>query len=150
MMKNIQIRPLSIGDYDTLYTLWRSVPGMGLNDLDDSQEGIDRYLKRNPNTSFAAILEGKLAGAILSGHDGRRGYISHTAVSPDCQRMGIGTALVSAAMAALEAEEIHKVNLVAFARNTAGNAFWEKQGFTVRENLVYRNKNIHPLKRIDT
>lgn len=150
MMEKAIVRLLTIEDYDALYALWLSVPGMGLNDLDDSREGISRYLRRNPNTCFVAILDGRLVGAILTGHDGRRGIISHTAVAPDCQKMGIGSALVSAAMKALEAEGIHKVNLVAFARNTVGNAFWEAQGFTVREDLVYRNKNIHPLKRIDT
>jgi hypothetical protein len=50
---------------------------MGLNNLDDSPEGIARYLQRNPSTCFAAEEEGELVGVILSGHDGRRGFIYH-------------------------------------------------------------------------
>lgn len=147
---NFTIRTVTIHDYDSLYSLWLQVPGMGLNDLDDSREGIDRYLKRNPSTCFCAIEDGNLVGAILAGHDGRRGFIHHTAVLPGMQRSGIGSALVKAAMDALEKEGIHKVNLVAFRNNQSGNAFWEKQGFTLRTDLNYRNKLIHPLKRIDT
>ncbi len=144
------IRIVAIDDYDNLYSLWMQVPGMGLNDLDDSREGIARYLRRNPSTCFCAVSNGKLIGAILAGHDGRRGFIHHTAVLPGYQRSGIGSALVNTAMEALEKEGIHKVNLVAFRENQTGNVFWKKQGFTLRTDLNYRNKLIHPLKRIDT
>ncbi len=89
-------------------------------------------------------------GAILTGSDGRRGYIYHTAVYPDFQGRGIGTQLVGHALAALGEIGITKVALVAFKRNQSGNAFWEKQGFTVRDDLVYRNKALRELKRFDT
>lgn len=144
------IRTVTINDYESLYSLWLQVPGMGLNDLDDSREGISRYLRRNPSTCFCAVSNGKLAGAILAGHDGRRGFIHHTAVLPEYQRSGIGSALVNTAMEALEKEGIHKVNLVAFRENQTGNVFWEKQGFTLRPDLNYRNKAIHSLQKINT
>ena len=82
-------------------------------------------------------------------HDGRRGFIYHTTVSQEYRGQGIGKKLVDSAMKALEAEGIHKAALVAFEKNVSGNAFWEKAGFTVRDDLVYRNKNIHQIKRID-
>lgn len=146
----MMIRQMTIEDYDEVYALWLSCAGMGLNDLDDSREGIEKYLLRNPDTCFVAQEGDQIAGVILSGHDGRRGYIHHTAVNPAFRNQGIGTALVNAAMEALEACGIHKTALVVFARNQAGNAFWERQGFTAREDLVYRNKAICQLKRIDT
>lgn len=146
----MELRILTIEDYDALYDLWINTPGMGLNETDDSPAGIEIYLKRNPNTCFAAFKDGKLVGAILSGHDGRRGFISHTAVSTDCRKQGIGRRLVQAALDALEREGIHKVALVVFERNRLGNAFWQRLGFTSREDLIYRNKNIHKLNRIDT
>ena len=104
---------------------------------------------RNPNTCFVAENNGKLIGVIISGHDGRRGFIYHTTVKKEYRGQGIGKRLVDSAMKALEAEGIHKVALVAFEKNVSGNAFWEKVGFTVRDDLVYRNKNIHHLKRVD-
>lgn len=146
----IAIRAMTAADYDRVYDLWINTPGMGLNTTDDSREGIERYLRRNPSTCFVAEWGGKLVGAILAGHDGRRGTISHTAVLAEYQRRGIARALVGHVMDALDKEGIQKVNLVVFKKNGAGNSFWEKMGFTGREDLVYRNKAIHELERIDT
>lgn len=146
----ITIRIMTIEDYDGVYDLWLNTPGMGLNTTDDSREGIARYLRRNPATSFVAMDGDRIIGVIIAGHDGRRGYIYHTAVLPECRGQGIARRLVDSALSALEAEGIHKVALVAFARNELGNGFWEKIGFTRRDDLVYRNKNIHDLQRIDT
>ena len=148
-MKQI-IRPMLITDYDALHALWLATPGMGLNTTDDSREGIAKYLERNPGTSFVAEVDNVIIGAIMCGHDGRRGYIYHTCVRADRQGEGIGRALVEAALDALKAEGIHKVALVAFDRNEKGNAFWEKIGFTTREDLVYRNRSLTELVRIDT
>lgn len=147
---NMQIRLMTPADYDALYRLWSMTPGMGLNDVDDSREGIARYLVRNPHTCFVAEQGGKIIGAIMSGHDGRRGLIHHTVVAEDEQHRGTGTALVQAALEALREEGISKVLLVVFSRNEKGNAFWEKQGFTARTDLVYRNKALRELVRTDT
>ncbi len=146
----IKIRVMNIKDYDEIYDLWINTPGMGLNSTDDSREGIDKYLKRNPTSSFVAEDSGKIVGVIMSGHDGRRGYIHHMAVLPNYRNQGIAKKLVDNAMNALDKEGINKVGLVVFERNKIGNSFWENIGFVVRDDLVYRNKNIHELKRIDT
>lgn len=148
--QRVQIRIMTIQDYEGVYRLWRSTPGMGLNTTDDSHAGIQQYLNRNPNTCFVAEHAGEIIGVILSGHDGRRGMIHHMAVSASYQKRGIGNALLEHAMRALEREGIHKVALTVFARNEAGNAFWEKRGFEKRDDLVYRNKSITELTRIDT
>lgn len=141
---------MTINDYEGVYNLWINTPGMGLNSTDDSREGIDKYLKRNPTSCFIAKDEEKIIGVIMSGHDGRRGYIHHTAVLPEYRNQGIAGQLVENAMKALDKEGINKVALVAFERNSIGNSFWEHQGFEVRNDLIYRNKNIHELNRIDT
>lgn len=121
-----------------------------MNNLDDSREGIERFLKRNPETCFVALKDEKVVGVIIAGNDGRRGYIYHTAVNPDYRNQGIGRKLVDNVMIALEKEGINKVALVVFERNEVGNSFWENTGFMVRDDLVYRNKNIHDMSRIDT
>ena len=146
----ITIRVMTIQDYDAVYDLWIHTPGMGLNSTDDSREGIAFYLKRNPETCFVAEENGKIIGVILSGHDGRRGFIHHTAVLPDYRKQGIASSLVNHAMNALEKQGIHKVALVVFEKNQIGNAFWEHIGFTDRSDLTYRNKNIHELEKIIT
>lgn len=146
----MQIRKMQIADYAAVFALWQSCSGMGLNNLDDSREGIARFLERNPDTCFVAESESQILGAILTGNDGRRGYIYHTAVSPQHQKQGIGTQLVRAALEALRKSGIHKVALVVFAKNAGGNAFWEKQGFTVRKDLTYRNLTLTEMVRMDT
>ena len=146
----MMIRTMTIDDYERVYALWLSCKGMGLNDLDDAREGIGRYLARNPKTCLVAEADGTILGVILAGHDGRRGYIYHTAVSPDHRHAGIAAQLVEAAMDALKAEGINKSALVVFSRNADGNAYWERMGFTVREDLVYRNRTLCEMKRIDT
>ena len=145
---NIEYRLMTIEDYEQAYDLW-SLCGNGLNNKDDSREGIDRYLKRNPTTSFVAVCEEKVVGVILCGHDGRRGIIQHACVSPEYRRFGIGSKLVDLALEALKAEGINKVLLVAFKKNEGGNKFWESQGFTLREDLNYRNKALSEMIRID-
>lgn len=144
------LRKMTLSDYEDVYQLWINTPGMGLNDLDDSKDGIEKYLKRNPTTCFVVEKEKKIIGVILCGHDGRRGFIHHTAVAVNERKSGIGTALVEAAMQALEEEGINKAALVAFSSNDIGNAFWESRGFTLRYDLSYRNRAIRDLTRIDT
>ena len=141
---------MTIDDYERVYALWMSCKDMGFNNLDDSQAGIGRFLARNPNTCLLAGMDGEIAGVILAGHDGRRGYIYHMAVAEEHRRNGVGTALIERCLEALQAEDIHKVALVAFKYNEAGNAFWQKMGFAVREDLNYRNRALVEMKRIDT
>lgn len=146
----MKIRIMNISDYEEVYNLWLSCSGMGLNNLDDSKEGIRRFLDRNPGTCFVAEAEQKIIGVIIAGNDGRRGYIYHTAVDPDHRHQGIATKLVNEAMGALRASGINKAALVVFSKNKEGNTFWEKSGFTSREDLIYRNKTITEMIRIDT
>ncbi len=138
----MDIRLMAPEDYPQVYALWAATKGMGLNPADDSREGLERYLRRNPATCFAAEEGGRIAGAILAGHDGRRGYIYHVAVAESSRRQGIGRELVRRAMEALQLQGIQKAALVVFASNQEGNAFWEKLGFTVREDLCYRNRSL--------
>ncbi len=147
---NINIRLMNIDDYDKVYALWMSCKNMGFNNLDDSREGIEKYLKRNPTTCFIAEQDENVVAVILSGHDGRRGFIHHMAVAENHRRQGIAKSLLEHALSALKSEGINKVALLVFNRNEAGNVFWEAQGFTARNDVTYRNKAIAELIRIDT
>ena len=141
---------MDMDDYDKVYALWMSCKNMGFNNLDDSRKGIEKYLKRNPATCFIAEQDDNIVGVILSGHDGRRGFIHHMAVAEEYRRMGIASNLLGHALSALKEEGINKVGLFVFNRNETGNAFWEAQGFIVRTDIAYRNKALADLVRIDT
>lgn len=141
----MKLRLMQIEDYEQIQQLWLSTSGMGLNDIDDSYEGIQRFLKRNPTSCFVAEENTEIIGTILCGDDGRRGYIYHTTVKKEKQHQGIATALVTEALTALKAKGICKVALVVFNDNTNGNAFWETIGFHKREDLTYRNQALQEL-----
>lgn len=143
------VKHMTLDDYDRVHALWMNTKGMGLNTLDDSREGIARFLKRNPTTCLIAEDEGALAGVLLAGHDGRRGYLYHMCVLENKRRKGVGGQLLDACLEALKQEGIQKAALVVFKSNGIGNAFWEKQGFTTRDDLIYRNRALAPLTRID-
>ena len=140
-------RLVTIDDYDAIFELWNSTEQSrrALNPVDDSRDGINQYLKRNPNTCFAAIVDDRIVGVILSGHDGRRGIIHHLCVHPDYRRMGIASHLVAQAEEALKQEGIQKIFGLVFKDNDVANMFWEKQGYMVRTNLNYRNKSMNRL-----
>ena len=124
-------------DYEEVYKLWKKIHGFGIRSIDDSREGIERFIKRNPATSIVAEMDGKIVGSILCGHDGRRGCFYHVCVDENYRRRGIGKTMVVHAMEELKKEKINKVSLIAFAKNDVGNAFWNQIGWTKREDLNY-------------
>lgn len=148
---SITTRLVTIEDYDKIFVLWNSTEQSkrALNPVDDSREGIARYLKRNPTTCFLALSKDgsgdapEVVGVILTGHDGRRGIIHHMCVHPSFRRQGIARMLVQKAEEALKAEGINKIFGLVFKDNETANAFWENQGYTLRTNLNYRNKSLN-------
>lgn len=131
------IRVMTIEDYGGVHALWMKIKGFGIRSIDDSREGVERFLKRNPTTSVVAVEDGKIVGSILCGHDGRRGCLYHVCVDEAYRMRGIGKSMVVKAMEALKAEHINKVSLIAFTQNDIGNAFWKEIGWTKREDLNY-------------
>lgn len=148
---SIYIRPVTIEDYDGIFALWNSTEQSkrALNPVDDSREGIERYLKRNPTTCFLALSKdgsgdaSEIVGVILTGHDGRRAIIHHLCVHPAFRKEGIASSLVQKAEEALKKEGINKIFGLVFKDNDIANSFWEKMGYTLRTNLNYRNKSLN-------
>ncbi len=133
----MQIRQMTIDDYNDVHDLWMTIKGFAIRSIDDSRSGVERFLTRNPLTSVVAVENDKIVGAILCGHDGRRGCLYHVCVHPDHRRRGIGKEMVVFCMNALKKEKISKVSLIAFTANDIGNAFWKTIGWTRREDLNY-------------
>ena len=133
----VTVRSMQIEDYDQVYALWMTIHGFSIRTIDDSREGVERFLKRNPGISVVAEVDGRVVGAILCGHDGRRGCLYHVCVHEDYRMHGIGRAMVVHCMNALQQEGINKVSLIAFTKNDIGNAFWKQIGWTKREDLNY-------------
>jgi N-acetylglutamate synthase len=135
------VRAMTMADYDETMALWRSCDGIGLNDS-DTPERIAVYLHRNAGLSFVALQDNRIVGAVLGGHDGRRGYLHHLAVAPGSRRHGIGRTLVERVLEGLRNQGIGKCNLFLFATNTTGRNFWLGGGWSAREDLVLIQKTI--------
>jgi len=128
------VRLFRIEDYDAVVALWRRTEGVGLNES-DTRPAIAAFLRRNPKLSFVAESNGRIVGAVLCGHDGRRGYLHHLAVSKRHRGCGIGRQLVDAGLAKLRQAGISKCNIFIFARNTEGMKFWKHTGWSLRTEL---------------
>lgn len=131
------IREMKKEDYDGIHRLWMSIHGFGIRTIDDSREGVERFIQRNPTTCVVACDKNQIIGTILCGHDGRRGCFYHVCVDEKYRKHGIGRAMALAAMEALKKEKINKVSLIAFTSNEVGNRFWQEMGWTKREDLNY-------------
>ena len=139
----MEYRYMTIDDYDKVYSLWTSIEGFVIRSIDDSREGIDKFLRRNPDMSVVALDEDNVVGALLCGHDGRRGCFYHVCVHSDYRNHGIASKMVERAVEALRREEINKVNLIAFTKNEVGNKFWKDRGFELRDDLNYYDYTIN-------
>ena len=131
------IRKMTIEDYDGVKALWMSIKGFAIRSLDDSREGVERFLARNPDTSVVAVEDGRIVGAILCGHDGRRACLYHVCVAEEYREHGIGQKMVNACLEALKKEKVNKVNLIAFKSNVVGNRFWQSLGWSFRDDANY-------------
>ena len=129
---------MKITDYKDLYDLWAQTEGMTLRAIDDSEYGINKFLKRNPENSFVCRIDKEIIGAILCGHDGRKGFIYHAVVQDKYRNKGIGKRLVEAAINSLKNEDITKVAVLINSNNNLGNQFWEQLGFSFEDDLIYR------------
>lgn len=134
---NIIIRSMEPEDYDKVYKLWCGIKGFGIRSIDDSREGVERFLKRNPGLSVVACDGEEVIGAILCGEDGRRGCLYHVCVRADHRKQGIGKKMAGVCMQSLKAIGINKVTLIAFKSNIVGNKFWRKVGWLFRDDLNY-------------
>lgn len=130
-----KIRVMKIDDYDEVVALWNQIDGFYIRSIDDSKEGIARFLKRNPNTSVVALIDNNIVGSILCGHDGRYGSLYHVCVHKKYRMQGIGREMVSFALEALKREFISTISLIAFSDNKVGNAFWSELGWDMKANV---------------
>jgi putative acetyltransferase len=136
-----RIEAMKLSDFAAVSRLWRNSEGIGLNES-DTRANIAIYLKRNPQMSFVARKGRSIIGAVLCGHDGRRGYLHHLAVNKDHRGNGIGKKLVEASFAALSRAAITRCNIYLFNSNAEGEAFWLHNGWTKRADLQMLQKAV--------
>ena len=134
----IELVPLDTSLLSDLQAFWASIPGIGLNPIDDSPAGLRRFLERNPDLcTVARTTDGRLAGSLLCGWDGRRARLYHVCVHPDFRGRGIAQTMVRRVLRKLRSMGVVKCDLVCFQDNEIGNAFWGRSGWVRRDDLAY-------------
>jgi N-acetylglutamate synthase len=140
-MKHI-VEPMRIADFEEVYCLWQKSEGVGLSEA-DGRTSIELFLRRNPDCSQVARNQtGRIIGAALCGHDGRRGCLYHLAVDKEHRKRGVGKKLVESCLAHLQAAGIHRCNIFVYADNDAGKAFWKHEGWKERVELRLMQREI--------
>lgn len=148
MGTGFSIRIMTMKDYEAAIQLWMNTEGVGLSSA-DSANGIAFFLERNPGLSRCAYLGEALAGTILCGHDGRRGYIHHLAVAPFARRSGLGRMLVNDCMQSLQDMGIQKAHLFVFKENETAREFWEHIDWDERDELVIMSRSLEETESPD-
>jgi ribosomal protein S18 acetylase RimI-like enzyme len=126
-------------DYDAVFALWERCEGIGLTPS-DNREAVGTFLARNPGLSFVARHDGIIVGAVLCGHDGRRGYLYHLAVAPEHRHKGLGKAIVKECLSRLAVAGIQKATIFVYGHNDSGQQFWRRVGWKHRADLVALQK----------
>ena len=129
-------------DCDEILSFWRNIPGVGLNGA-DTPEGLSAYLRRNPGLSLVVRHEGRIIGAVLCGHDGRRGYLHHLAIADEHRGQGIGKALVERCLSQLGSLGLQKCSIFVYADNDEGSQFWRRNGWLDRNDLKIMQRPLH-------
>lgn len=138
----MEIRPMTIDDYDEVFAMWQITSKRALSAADGRMQ-IARYLKRNEGMSQVAVIDGKIVGTVLAGHDGRRGFIHHMAVLPAYRRRHIGHQLAQKAIDCIAADDIDKTHIFCYQNNETGQNFWRDFGFEKRGDVFVFSYNHH-------
>ena len=130
----MNIREMTINDYDTIITMFRETPGVAVREA-DARDATEAYLNRNPGLSFVATVDSKVIGCVMCGHDGRRGYLQHLVVTPEHRKQGVGEKLFAACITALRKTGVNKTHIFVFKTNDLANKFWATKGWNLREDI---------------
>ncbi len=146
----MQLRVMTIHDYDKVLKLWKSINGFYIRDVDDSFMGIEKFLSKNPNTNVVTLHNNDVVGSILCGYDGRCAYFYHVCVREDYRHKGVGKSMVEFVIESLKKEGATHINLIAFKDNGIGNLFWRDIGWSIKDScnlyeLILDTNNVRNL-----
>lgn len=114
--------------------LWRAC-GLVVS-TGDPDGDIDRKLSYQPELFLIALVEERLAGTVMAGYEGHRGWINYLAVDPELQNRGIARELMRAAEVKLRDLGCPKINLMVRGTNTEVVEFYERIGYGREDRVV--------------
>ncbi len=136
----MRIRPLQIEDYDALTALWDAASLSYRPRGRDSRASIARELAGPCSVFLGAEEEGRLIGAVLGTHDGRKGWINRLAVVPDRRRQRVARTLVEAFEQRMRKRGIEIVTCLVETWNSDSDRFFRALGYVRHDDIVYYSK----------
>lgn len=137
----MRTRSLSVKDYDAVMNLWRR---SGLSSLRpqgrDSREAFAHQLESGVQTVLGLEKDGRLIGAVVATHDGRKGWINRLAIDPGQRRQGHARRLLAAAEEVLRAQGIHVIAALVESWNEASLTLFQGQGYRLSDDVYYLSK----------
>jgi len=136
----LEIKKMNIRNYQEIIDLWKNTEGVAINNYDDSEKSIEKFIERNPTTCFVAEYENGIIGTIMGGNDGRRGLIYHLMVKLEHRKKGIGKKLLEKVEQSFKNEGIKRIYLVTYKENEIGNEFWKNNEYEIRDSVIFWSK----------
>ena len=136
---------LRISDYDRLTALWEAAGLPYKPNGRDSREAFDRQLSNGTQAVFGLEDDnGRLIGAVMPTHDGRKGWINRLAVHPDHRRQGIATQLIAAAEEWLTEQGIEIYAALVEPGNDTSVTVFKRAGYSDWPGIHYVSKRLRP------
>jgi ribosomal protein S18 acetylase RimI-like enzyme len=120
----MKIRSATVNDEAAVTGLWKAC---GLTAPYNDPATDFRFALGKSNSDV--LVTEDLAGSVMVGHDGHRGWLYYVAVAPSRQRQGVGRMLVRAAEQWLTGRGVPKVHLMVRETNAAVTAFYQRLGY---------------------
>jgi len=137
----VQYKP---GDYDILTNIWEKAGLPYKAKGRDSRESIEKEIKLDCNQFLFAVHQGKQVGAILTTHDGRKGWINRVAVLPEYRHKSIARRLVEAGEKWLDEQGIGIFACMIEDYNDDSFEAFKKMGYIPFEGMHYLTKRKFP------
>ena len=136
----MQIRSLTINDYDQIIRLW-SRAGLPFKPKGrDSKQAIKAQMRLNPEFFLGAFDDSRLVGVVVASFDGRKGWLNRLAVDSIYQRRGIGKALIAEAEKILGRHGVQVFAALIYDSNVASKSLFGKSGYVEYRDVVYFSK----------
>jgi ribosomal protein S18 acetylase RimI-like enzyme len=121
------IRDLTPGDTDAALALWARA-GL-VRPWNPPELDLRRALEGETSTVLGAFGDRGLAGTVMVGNDGHRGWVYYLAVEEDERGAGLGRTLMGAAEGWLRDRGVVKAQLMVRSTNTAVLGFYDRLGY---------------------
>lgn len=138
----IVIDEMKVSDLEQVIKLWSSITELSFPVQFDTVERLTRFLSRNQGFSTIAKSDTAIVGAILCGHDGRRGFFYHSGVDYSFRKQGIAKEMIERCFEMLRKEDIDTCFLFTIDSNIPAQEFWKSMGFNYAPHILYHSRSI--------